>query len=1231
MDHKFLKPRQLELDPNASDAEKHWKHWKKTFDNFLVSFTDQPNDVQKLAALTNHLSHTVYPYMSSCTTYTTAMAALTEIYVKPKNEIYSRHCLLSRQQQEGESVDEYMHVLDVLSKECTFEDVAAAVYRNEYVRDSFIRGLKSSDIRQRLLEECTDRNTTFTKARTLELSVKNSQLIGNNSIINAISIENDTDNVTAAMENKLSMGYSNKNMCIFCGNRTHPRSQCPARNVFCHSCGNKGHFAKFCLSRPKQNSGGANYNRQNDNRTNSRYYNTAKTQSTAAASYNTDHEDVHKSYIAALVPTSLSDTIVSAKVSGHDVKVLIDSGSSQSYINSAIAQKLGLNVCSADRKTVQMASESHVISTLGAVFVDLELVGHAYYDAKLQVMQSLCTDVIIGHDIINQREKLVVKFGGHLSPMCIDNISESGFACTLGTVQIEPPPLFHNLSRDVKPVACKSRRYTLSEIEFINKETSELLKNGVIEPSNSPWRAQVLVTTNDRHKRRMVVDYSHTINKHTELDAYPLPNLDLLANKIAEYTVYSTFDLKSAYHQVPICEVDRPYTAFESGGRLYQFTRIPFGVTNGVAAFQRVMDSVIDKEGASGTFAYLDNITVCGKDQFDHDANVKTFMDIVDKYNFTLNHDKSIKSVTSIKILGYLISKAEIRPDPDRMKPLLDMPVPQNMPSLKRALGLFSYYSRWVSKFSDRIKLLTGEPVFPLNVEAADAFNRIKQCIVDSCLICPNNGDLLVLETDASDHSLSATLNQGGRPVAFFSRTLNVHERHHPTVEKEACAIVEAARKWRHYLCGRRFLLLTDQQAVSFMFDNKHNGKVKNDKILRWRIELSCLDFDIKYRPGNKNVSADCLSRAYCSATSPTSNKTLHELHSAMCHPGVTRMSHYVRTHNLPYSMEDVKRIISQCTTCAHLKPKFFKPQNPPLIKSTQPLERISIDFKGPLPSGSQNKYILTIVDEFSRFPFAFPCKDLYASTVKRCLTELFALFGTPGYVHSDRGRSFIAESLRSFLIAHGIGSSFSAPYNPRGNGQCERYNGIIWKTVQLALDTKNLHKSQWEVVLPEALHSIRSLLCTATNMTPHERFFGFARRTTAGHVLPTWLLEQGKVLLRRHVRVSKYDPVCDEVDLVECNPSYAQVRLPNGTSKTVSLRDLAPLPTTSNTPPISEPTVSKSRAPVEIPPSSPITESPSSASDGDHPPPPSPVAELRRSGRKIVELVRTNYSKLGG
>ena len=552
-------------------------------------------------------------------------------------------------------------------------------------------------------------------------------------------------------------------------------------------------------------------------------------------------------------------------------------------------------------------------------------------------------------------------------------------------------------------------------------------------------------------------------------------------------------------------------------------------------------------------------------------------MEAVQSYNLTLNHDKSIISVREINLLGFLISKGEIKPDPDRMQPLNDLPVPHDRPSLKRALGLFSYYSQWVPKYSDKIQPLTGDPVFPLSQEAIKAFESVKQCIASSSVVCPNKTDPLVLESDASGYALSASLNQGGKPVAFFSRTLKPHEKHHSSVEKEACAVVEACRKWRHYLSGRRFLIVTDQEAVSYMFNTSiSRGKVKNEKILRWRIELSCLDFDVKYRPGKENVTADCLTRAYCSALSHPD--ALKELHIGLCHPGIVRLNHYVRNNNLPYSMEDVKRVISQCTTCAELKPNFFKPQNPPLIKASRPFERISMDFKGPLPSETRNKYLLTIVDEHSRFPFAFPCSDLLATTVKRCLIELFSVFGESNYVHSDRGRQFISENLKSFLLAHGIGSSHSASYNPRGNGQCERYNGIIWKSIQLALKSKGLKQTQWESVLPEALHSIRSLLCTATNETPHDRLFGFPRRNSADNSLPSWLLERGKVLLRRHVRKSKYDDLCDVVDLIDTNPTYARVRLDNCYEKTVSLRDLAPLPKSDeviseriNTPLISE------------------------------------------------------------
>ncbi|KAG8189768.1 hypothetical protein JTE90_017685 [Oedothorax gibbosus] len=252
------------------------------------------------------------------------------------------------------------------------------------------------------------------------------------------------------------------------------------------------------------------------------------------------------------------------------------------------------------------------------------------------------------------------------------------------------------------------------------------------------------------------------------------------------------------------------------------------------------------------------------------------------------------------------------------------------------------------------------------------------------------------------------------------------------------------------------------------MFDQTHNSKVKNEKIMRWRLDLACYKFDVIYRPGKDNASADALSRISAVVHSETS---LSDLHSMLCHLGVTRMYHW-----------------------------------------------------GPLPSASRNRYLLTIVDaEFSRFPFAIPCPDISATTVISCLQSIFSLFGLPDYIHSDRGASFMSADLKIFLNSQGIASSRTTAYNPQGNGQVERYNGIIWKTIQLALKTKQMQIERWEERLPTALHSIRSLLCTATNVTPHERLFSHSRMSSNGRSLPDWLTKPGPVLMRNPVRENKY------------------------------------------------------------------------------------------------------------
>ena len=145
------------------------------------------------------------------------------------------------------------------------------------------------------------------------------------------------------------------------------------------------------------------------------------------------------------------------------------------------------------------------------------------------------------------------------------------------------------------------------------------------------------------------------------------------------------------------------------------------------------------------------------------------------------------------------------------------------------------------------------------------------------------------------------------------------------------------------------------------MYDS-YSSKIKNDKIIRWRVKLSSYKYDIVYRPGKDNKGADTFSRIQCSTIS---SNALKELHNSLCHTGITRTTHFVRTRNLPFSMDVIKKTTSDCQDCSELKQQFHKVQGK-LIHATQSFERLNIDFKGLLPSSSHSKYISTIVDEYS-------------------------------------------------------------------------------------------------------------------------------------------------------------------------------------------------------------------------------------------------------------------------
>ncbi|KAJ8865578.1 hypothetical protein PR048_033098 [Dryococelus australis] len=267
--------------------------------------------------------------------------------------------------------------------------------------------------------------------------------------------------------------------------------------------------------------------------------------------------------------------VVDENLNGYKAYGLMDTGSSASFNNEDTIPKLKVPVLACKGEKVSMASTSLRLSVKDQCIITLCLQGNEYKDITVSILPDLCSD-IIGHDILKRNSSLQEIIGGEEGPLDI---------CSVAAANIEPDQLFTHLSPNCKPISIKSHSHAASDLQLIDSEIQNLLKEGIVEKSVSPWHSQVMVVTSENHRCRMAVDYSQTINRYTELDAFPLPRIDYIVNKVASYKIYSRIDLRSAYYQVPIREEDNPYTAFEASGKHYQFTHVIVGIRNGVWHF----------------------------------------------------------------------------------------------------------------------------------------------------------------------------------------------------------------------------------------------------------------------------------------------------------------------------------------------------------------------------------------------------------------------------------------------------------------------------------------------------------------------------------------------------------------------------------------------------------------------------------------------------------------------
>ena len=768
---KILKPARLSIDPNSSSATKEWRHWVRIFRSYMRRFVTSESSVaaeqDKLDALVSCTTPEVYEFFDHCTTYSEAEAVLDKLYVKQPNNIFARYLLSSAKQSPGQSLADFNCSLVRLAKDCDFKDVSATQNRDDLMRDAFISGILSSEIRQRLLENKTlSMREAYEIAVTLE-DAKHENRVFCNTATEHSKLPIESQSTEACFVNTedetVSAANFSKSVCNKCASsKPHDYRKCKAGSLICYACGEKGHLSRACSLQRKVNSSTRNSKIRKGN-------SVAVVEMTSPAiSLNNFVHSLHK-LGANDEADKFSNVVAISEINGKCYKTLLDSGSSKCFVKETVANAIGIQkarFCF----DVGMAQATNRVKVKGFCQVSLKFLGRTYENIVLYVMKDLCVDIILGRDFLGLHESVTFQFEGPDARLVVSK-NES---CAVTAANVKTPSLFGNLISGWKPISTKSRRYNSIDKAFIKTTVDNWKLAGTVRPSNSPWRAQCVVVKRDGKPQRVAIDYSQTVNIFTERDSFPIPLIDELINQLAPCKIYASYDLKKAYHQVPISDQDKPFTAFEACGELLEFNVIPFGVTNGGPVFQRVMTDIITDDHLYNTYVYFDNVVIGADSAKELDVRASEFKRSMDSRGMVLNHSKTVYGVKELNILGYCIGDGTIKPDPERLKPLLDLPPPTSSKSLKRVLGMFAYYAKWISKFSDRISRLKSSKQFPLQSLEMEDFEGLKQEIANAALQAINEEHQFTVECDASEVAVSATLNQHGRPVGFMSRSLSL-------------------------------------------------------------------------------------------------------------------------------------------------------------------------------------------------------------------------------------------------------------------------------------------------------------------------------------------------------------------------------------------------------------------------------------------------------------------------
>ena len=420
------------------------------------------------------------------------------------------------------------------------------------------------------------------------------------------------------------------------------------------------------------------------------------------------------------------------------------------------------------------------------------------------------------------------------------------------------------------PIALRPYRPPDRLKDGVREEVDKLLSLGVAEPSFSPWASPVVPVPKKDGSLRICIDYRR-LNSVTVPDPYYMCTLEEILEKVGNSGCLSKLDLSKGYYQIGIEEESKDKTAFVTPFGKYRFNRMPFGLRNAPAIFQRTIEEVL-----RGCFEfsapYIDDILVFSDNGGDHAGHLREVFKALSDNGLTVKLEKCEFGRTHLEYLGHRIGNGQVAVPSHRASAMKDFLLPKTRTQLRSFLGSMSYYRRFILNFASYSALLSpatsksAPSVVIWDGARLKAFTTLKGLLCDVCaLTIPSSEDVFVLNTDASGLGIGATLNvmRDGveKPVAFFSRQLQGAQKHYSATELEGLAVFKAIFFFDHFLHGRKFLVNTDHQALVSLLKSKR----LNRRLQGWVLKLMDFHFEIVYRPGRLNGDADGLSRqAWC-------------------------------------------------------------------------------------------------------------------------------------------------------------------------------------------------------------------------------------------------------------------------------------------------------------------------------------------------------------------------------